>query len=78
MGRTLPTYRNLLEEEISRWNDFRRALDRRDQEVFDELMTWCRRHASAAGYQASVYPYEAMVLSILVEMAKKLDREGGR
>lgn len=28
MGRTLATYRNLLEEEIERWRDYRRTLRR--------------------------------------------------
>ena len=72
MGRTLPTYRNLLEEEVSRWKPFKRALRREDQEAFDELMNMCREHSSAASYTATTQPFETMTLSMLLEIWKTL------
>jgi hypothetical protein len=74
MGRTLATYRQLLEDEIARWSSYRRALRKGDQEVFDELMNYARRHSSASSYQAPVNIFETMVLSMLLELRKELDK----
>jgi hypothetical protein len=49
MGKTVPAYRMALEEEISRWNGFARALRKDDREAFEELMDSCRNNAMAAG-----------------------------
>ena len=53
MGRTCPTYRTLLEDEIRSWETFRRALRKEDQEAFDRLMEKVRTHASASSNAAS-------------------------
>jgi len=42
MGKTVHSYGIVLESEIRNWNDFRKALNSRDQEAFDTLMTACR------------------------------------
>jgi hypothetical protein len=42
MGKTVESYRIALEQEISRWNGFARALRR---EAFEELMHMCRNFA---------------------------------
>lgn len=49
MGRTNPTYRDVLTGIEERWRDFRRALRRRDQVRFDDLFTYARTHADASG-----------------------------
>jgi len=46
MDKTFPAYRMALEEEISRWSGFARALSKSDREAFDELMDMCRNYAS--------------------------------
>jgi hypothetical protein len=38
MGRTVATYRTVLEALISDWQGFRKALRKEDQEAFDRLM----------------------------------------
>ena len=38
-----------LEMEIDGWRDFRKALDDRGREAFDELMDMCRSFASPSG-----------------------------
>ena len=42
MGKTVESYRIALEQEISRWNGFARALRKEDREAFEELMDMCR------------------------------------
>ncbi len=72
MGRTVPTYRNILENIVSEWQEFRRALRKEDREVFDRLMEKVRMHASAASYEARVDPTESMFISILLEQEKEI------
>ncbi len=74
MGRTLPTYRMLLEEELTQWKDYRRALRKKDQEVFDELLKQARTHSSASGYHVTTNIFEPMVLTMLLEQKKEINR----
>lgn len=59
MGRTLPTYRQILEEIISEWGKYRKALRKEDREAFDMLIEKARKHASAASYEARLNPIES-------------------
>lgn len=72
IGRTVPTFRCVLEFTIAEWREFRRALRARDREAFDELMKKARLHASAASNAARSNPTEAMFMAILVEHEKEL------
>ncbi len=56
MGRTVPTFRQLIEQAAQRWAKFRRALRREDQENFDRLFLRVRSYTQAATYQCSDYP----------------------
>ena len=73
MGRTVPTFRQLIDEAIARWSKFRRALRREDQEYFDRLFRRVRSYTQAATYQASDNPMEAILLSIALDHEKRLD-----
>jgi len=73
MGRTVRTYRTVLEELIADWEAFRKALRKQDREAFDRLMEKARMHASAASYDARLDPGESLFMSILVELERELD-----
>src|SRR5260221_11137975 len=73
MGRTVPTFRQLIDDAIARWAKFRRALRREDQEYFDRLFRRVRSYTQAATYQASDNPMEAILLSIALDHEKRLD-----
>jgi hypothetical protein len=73
MGRTVPTFRQLIDDAIARWAKFRRALRREDQEYFDRLFRRVRTYTQAATYQASDNPMEAILLSIALDQEKRLD-----
>ena len=67
MGRTvLPFTQELYREEES-WRGFRRALRREDRELFDELFAAARYHTSACTCSGRALPFEAILMSILVE-----------
>lgn len=72
IGRTVPTFRCVLEFTIAEWREFRKALRTKDREAFDALMKKARQHASAASNAARSNPTEAMIMAILVEQEKDL------
>ena len=72
MGRTVPTFRNMIELFGFEWNDFKRALRYNDKETFEELLNHARKHASASSNMINPNPFEPIVMSILIEHEKKL------
>ncbi len=78
MGRTVPSFRMLLEGIIGELSSFKRALRGEDRNAFDSLMNKAREHASSCTVAPLLDPMEAMFLSILVEQQKEINslREG--
>src|SRR5450755_4113666 len=72
MGRTVPTYVEQVREIEAKWAKFRRALRREDQLNFDRLLRSVRQYSPSATYQCSDDPREAVVLSILLDLQKRL------
>ncbi len=72
MGRTVSTFRNMIESFGWEWNDFKRALRDMDREVFEELLNHGRRHAAAGSNMANPNPFEPVIMSILIEHEKTL------
>ncbi len=73
MGRTVKTASMLISEESGRWRDFRNALRQRDREAFDRLAARSRTHFSAISNSGIIDPFEAVALSILLEVEKRLE-----
>ena len=74
MGKTVKSYRMALEDEISRWGGFEKALRIEDKEAFDALMDACRNFASAGSNATMPILFEPMVMSILLSLQKKISR----
>jgi hypothetical protein len=73
LGKTVPSYRMALEDEIRRWKSFRNALPNgEEQAIFDMMMDMCRNLASAGGCACNPVIFEPMVMSILLAQQKKL------
>lgn len=72
MGRTVPTFRQLVERAGERWTKFRRALRKEDREHFDRLFLSVRQYTQAATYQCHDNPMEAILLSIALDQEKRL------
>jgi len=72
LGRTIPSYRMILEREIEKWEGFVKALRADDKAAFEELMSACRRYASAAGAATRPIVIEAMFMSIFLSHQKIL------
>ncbi len=73
MGRTVPTFREILKNERAKWSDFRDALREDEREVFDRILEDCERHVSASSQAKSPNPFREMVMSILLEQRKEID-----
>lgn len=74
MGRTLTTFTQLVQQEIASWRRYRRALRAEDQQALDELFAAARRHSAAGAYLARDTPFEVMLLSMVLEQHKQLQR----
>lgn len=72
MGKTVPSYRIALDEEIGRWKGFTQALRSEDREAFEQLMDSCRSYASAGSNATRPVIFEPMTMSILLSQQKKL------
>ncbi len=73
MGRTVPTFVQLIHDAAARWTKFRRALRREDQPFFDRLFHRARFYTQAATYQCHDNPMEAILLSIALDQEKRVD-----
>jgi hypothetical protein len=72
MGRTVPTFRNIIESFVLDWGDFKKALRNIDSDAFEEIINHARRHAAAGSNMSSPNPFEPIVMSVLVEHEKTI------
>ncbi|HLF87775.1 MAG TPA: hypothetical protein VI451_02430 [Anaerolineales bacterium] len=74
MGRTLQTINQIILNEQRAFADFRRALRREDQMLFDTLFAKARRHTMAISQANHALPFEAILLSMLIEQAREIEQ----
>jgi len=72
MGRTVPTWRNRVESELSALNAFRRALNSSDRKALDELVNGVRNRRAAGGMLPSIDVWKPMLISMILESYKKI------
>ena len=72
VGRTMPSWRIVVDEELMRLARFKQFLRAEDRAVFDDLLSQCRLYASAAGVLASPVREVPLLLSMVFAQHKKL------
>ena len=72
MGRTVPTWRNRVESELTALNAFRRALNSSDRKALDELINGVRNRRAAGGMLPSIDVWKPMLISMILESYKKI------
>jgi hypothetical protein len=72
MGRTVPSFRNVLEEEKQEWKVFRKALDKSERKAFDEMWDIPKLYITACSNSVSLVPFHPIVMSILFHHYKEL------
>lgn len=74
MGKTVESYRIAIEDEISRWNGFAKALRKEEREAFEILIDACRNYASAGSNATQPLPLDPMIMSMLVSQQIRLQK----
>jgi len=72
MGRTIPSYRMIMKDEVKRLSAFRDHLRSDDKPIFDDLMLQCELYAPNAGSMASVVKEVPLKISMLFGQHKRL------
>jgi hypothetical protein len=74
MGKTLPPFSQLIEAERRRWAPFKRALPKADQAAFDRLFDCAKLHVQAGVMVSRPWAFETIVMAILLEQEKRIER----
>jgi hypothetical protein len=74
LGKTVESYRIAIEDEISRWNGFAKALRKEEREAFEILIDACRNYASAGSNATQPLPLDPMIMSMLVSQQIRLQK----
>jgi hypothetical protein len=72
MERTIFPFSQVLDQEVQEWKKFRRALRKEDQQFLDGLFEKARLHVQASGDASRPWPFEVILISILLEHEKAL------
>jgi len=72
MGRTVLPFSRVLEQEVQEWKKFRRGLRKEDQQFLDRLFEEARVHVQAGVYASKPWPFETILISILLEHEKAI------
>ena len=72
MERTVLPFSQVLDQEVQEWKKFRRALRKEDQQFLDQLFEKARLHVEAAVSVSRPWPFETILISILLEHEKAL------
>jgi hypothetical protein len=74
MGKTLPPFSSLIEQERRRRMPFKKALPKTDQALFDRLFDCAKLHIQAGVMVARPWAFETIVMAIVLEQQKQVER----
>ena len=74
MGRSVPPWRIRVENELSRFHAYRRALTVADQAAFDALANELRQRRAAGGMLPALDAWQPMMLSMVVGLMAHIER----
>ena len=72
MGRTIPSFRIATETEGWKWRPFRKALDKKDRKVLDEMLSISRLYNAAGTMACRPILVHVVLISIMFEHYKQL------
>jgi hypothetical protein len=72
MGRTVPSFRIVIAQEMKEWKPFRDALDKKEMKEFDEMWDISRLYVSACSNSVQLVPLHPIIISILFHRYKEL------
>jgi hypothetical protein len=74
MGKTLPPFSSLIEQERHRWMPFKKALPKADQPIFNQLFECAKLHIQAGVMVARPWAFGTIVMAIVLEQQKQVER----
>jgi hypothetical protein len=74
MGKTLPPFSQLIEQEGRQWAPFKRALPKADQATFDRLFDCTKQQVQAGVYASRPWVFETIIMAVLLEHEKLLEQ----
>jgi hypothetical protein len=66
MGRTVPTFTMVIQQEMESWGKFRRGLRKEDQDALDDLFRAARLQLAGSAYAARPIPFESIAMCMLL------------
>ncbi len=72
MGRTVPTFTMVIQQEMESWTKFRRGLRKEDQDALDELFRAARMQLASSAYAARPIPFESIAMSMMVAQQREI------
>ncbi len=72
MGRTVPTFTMVLQQELESWSKFRRGLRKEDQDALDDLFRAARLQLASSAYAARPIPFESIVMAMLIAQQRRI------
>ena len=72
MGRTIPSWRMVVEAEIEKLKRFQEFLRQEDKVLFEDMLNQCKLLASAGSVMASPIKQVPLIISMLFAHHKKL------
>jgi hypothetical protein len=72
MGRTIPSFRIASVMEKEEWKCFRKALDKKDRRIFDDMFDISILYNSASAYSAKYVRIHPIFMSIIFHHYKQL------
>ena len=74
MGRTLKTTNDLILSEQTKFNNFKRALRAKDQQLLEALFVYARQHTAAISLVDHALPFESMLLAMMLEQQREIEQ----
>jgi hypothetical protein len=72
MGRTIPSWRIIVEQKIAEFSRFKQFLGREDRVILEDLLNQCKPYAPQASLLASVVAEVPLLLSMIFAQHKRL------
>jgi len=73
MGRTIPSFRIALEQEIATWSLYRRSLGTASRETLDRMFNRARAFCSASSNSVRPTQFQGMFMAMAFDHAKRLE-----
>ncbi|MBI2127025.1 MAG: hypothetical protein HYU02_06925 [Thaumarchaeota archaeon] len=73
MGRTIPSFRIALEQEIASWKDYRKSLRKGSKAILEDLFNAARNYCSASSNAVRPVRFQGMFMGIAVQHERRLE-----